>query len=170
MNLRMTTHLFVTDRLLIKGRVETGERRLTNLLNSPRPSWLTVREVDLLDGPRDQRALYECATLRTSEIVLAHEYVDLGGDATMRQLAGKSEERRRAVFYLTRPFGWRLEGEVRGDAQIGAKDADFVVVTRPRLATVDEEEGQRVDDFCGLSSLPYLVLHRSHVQLQAFDD
>ena len=49
MNYPMVNHLFVTERFLVKGQVETGELRLSNFLNNYKKPMLQVEDITMID-------------------------------------------------------------------------------------------------------------------------
>jgi hypothetical protein len=157
----LVTHFFLTPRFLVKGRVRTGESRLSTFLNSFTRPFLGVEDVTLLDVARPERTSVKTLELRVEDVVLAHEFLDLAGDQHQRALARMQEESREVhTFYLREPTGCELFGRVRGDVLATALQGGFCVVTDAEIRGLEEAVGA---EFEKIRKLPYAILNTAYV-------
>jgi len=159
--MEIVTHLILTTRFLVKGRVNTGDRRLTTFLRSYTRPFLPMEDVTLLGLQENQRTLVRSGQLRVEDIVLAHEFLDLSGDEYQRTLAGTEESELKMVdIYLREPRGCELLGMVHPSVVESHEERGFFVVTQPELRGL-KHAGQR--EFEQLQSLSYVTVQRAQI-------
>ena len=82
----MVEDLFLTESFLIKGRLANKYRRLTTMLNDTEGSFLAVEEATMISLKGDELIHTPSVLINPREIILAHELLELSGDAVWRQL------------------------------------------------------------------------------------
>ncbi len=156
------SHLFVTDRFLIKGRAITGDRRLSTYLETVRKPWVMIEDVTLIDLATRDRVVVQRGHLRSKDIVLAHELLDITGDQ-FRKTQGEvgSDDLDLVCCYFRHPIRYELTGRVRKDSTLADESSGFHVVLNPSLRGF-ETAGDA--DLELVTRLPYLIVQRSHIQ------
>jgi hypothetical protein len=161
MTAKVINHLFLTSRFLIKGRVRTGDQRLTNFLRAYRRPFLPLENFSICDLEVGGWEEAENGSVRLEEILLAHEYLGLSGDEHLRGLAEETLfDLQRVSFALSGSPSLEVEGLVRRDSVAHHDLSGFLVVKHPELRRVHEPRAEALQ--C-LKNLPYLVLHCANI-------
>lgn len=154
--------LILTESFLIKGTVRTGERRLSTHLNSMSGPFVEVRDATMIGVNQGERIVSSRALIQSREILLAHELIDLAGDAVLKQLSEVGRERVLVSLYL----GGKLPLEVSGKLLRGAYDRndlgdrDFLVMIDP---VIEGLSGHSEREFKTLLDVPYVIINRRRV-------
>jgi len=159
--MELVNHLFLTPRFLVKGRVATGDQRLSTFLGSYRRAFLTVEDVTLVAIHSPEKTRTGRIELRASDVVLAHEFLDLQRDEHRRTLATQDQAARDTFsLYLREPMGCELLGRVREDALASAQQSEFCVVTQVEVRGLEHASGS---EFEKIRKLSYAILNRSFI-------
>lgn len=156
--LTIVSDLLLTDSFLIKGNIENKYTRLSQVLDETRRYFLKVRDATLVDLNSCERINTPLLHVNVDEILLAHEFLDSGGDPTQRDLAKNQSLHRVRVFY-TGTLNVELGGEVRP----GSYEADdrtsrrFFTMRNPVLRGFQDKGDQ---DLKLLNKLPYAILNK----------
>ena len=161
MDLAMVNHLFVTPRFLVKGRIATGDLRLSSFLTSYRRPFLNIDDLSLLEWSTNSRIVAAQGQVRFDDIVLAHEFLEVSGDSHRKAMAEEDEQSfQMASLYLRAPCPWELFGRVKRDV-VQATGADtFLVVRDPEIRGLESEAAEELEL---LARLPYLILNGNFV-------
>ena len=85
--LTIVSDLILTDSFLIKGNIENKYTRLSQVLDEHRRYFIKVRDASLVDLNSCERINTPLLHVNVDEILLAHEFLDQGGDPQQRDLA-----------------------------------------------------------------------------------
>ena len=97
--LTIVSDLLLTDSFLIKGNIENKYTRLSQVLDETRRYFVKVRDATLIDLNSCERIQTPLLHVNVDEILLAHEFLDSGGDQAARELAKNQPTHRVRVFY-----------------------------------------------------------------------
>jgi hypothetical protein len=156
--LTIVSDLLLTDSFLIKGNIENKYTRLSQVLDETRKYFLKVRDATLIDLNSCERINTPLLHVNVDEILLAHEFLDSGGDPAQRDLAKHQSLHRVRVFY-TGGLNVELGGEVRP----GSYEADdrtsrrFFIMRSPIVRGFNDKGDQ---DLKLLTKLPYAILNK----------
>ncbi len=78
----IVSDLLLTDSFLIKGNVEGKYTRLSQILDEQRKYFLKIHDATLVDLNSCERIQTPMVHVNVDEILLAHEFLDSGGDST----------------------------------------------------------------------------------------
>ena len=160
MDKSFVNHLFLTSRFLVKGRVSTGDLRLTNFLNTYRRPLLKIEDITLTELASGDQILAPVGSVRLRDVLLAHEFLDLSGDLHRRQWAERETfDFEMASVYFRAPSGMELVGRVRSEVIEGTSRSDFFVVVEPQLRGLERHH----PELDVLAKLPYVILNRTQV-------
>src|SRR5262249_39502809 len=140
MDVSIVNHLFVTQRFLLKGNVRTGDLRLSSFLNSLRRPWLTLENATLVEFDRPDRVAAKQFSLRLSDVLFAHEYLDLAGDPLRKSLAPSEQDFRTFLLHFRAPCRLEMLGKIRREALESGKGDEFLVSLDPQLRGLAEAE------------------------------
>ena len=115
----IVSDLLLTDSFLIKGNVEGKYTRLSQLLDEHRKYFVKVHDATLVDLNSCERIQTPLVHVNVDEILLAHEFLDSGGDQHLRDLAKDQKLHRIRVFYTG-----ALNVEFAGEVRPGCYEAD----------------------------------------------
>ncbi|MDP6539361.1 MAG: hypothetical protein QF903_02765 [Planctomycetota bacterium] len=156
--LTIVSDLLLTDCFLIKGNVENKYTRLSQVLDESRRYFLKVRDATLVDLKTCERVETPLLHVNLDEILLAHEFLDEGGDQHARLLASETELHRVRAFYTG-----RLNLEVAGQLRPGSYEADdrlsrrFFILRDPNVRGFDDHGDA---DLKGIGELPYVIVNK----------
>ncbi len=151
----------MTTQYLAKGRIPTGESRLTTFLQGYQRPFLSVEDITLYSLEKDQKIIASRGHIRREDLVLAHEFVDIGGDHFQKALADNTgSDSVVASVVLRQPSGWEILGKVKPEFLEQPQSDGFSVMMQPEFRGI-EDRGVR--EFESLKGLPYLILNRAHV-------
>jgi len=165
MDVAIVNHLFLTQRFLVKGNVRTSELRLSSFLNSVRRPWLAVEDATILEFDRPDRVTTKQYALRLSDVVLAHEYLDLSGDPLRKSLAqSERDDFRSFSIHFRAPCRLEMVGRIRREALESGQGDEFFVALDPLLRGFEEKEDEQLPaEVKSLKSLNYAILNRAQV-------
>jgi len=153
--------IFLTDYFMIKGLVETGGSRLSDYLTRLRRSYVRLHNVTLIDLLDGTSVSAPEAMIQKKEIILAHELLDIAGDATLRQMVDKRSFSLWVDLYHTGNVGMQIRGRIRPEIyeEIDIKREFFVVrdVTVRGINVTVNPQLKR------LSSLPYAIINKQQI-------
>jgi hypothetical protein len=156
--LTIVSDLLLTDSFLIKGNIENKYTRLSQVLDETRRYFLKVRDATLVDLNSCERINTPLLHVNVDEILLAHEFLDSGGDPSQRELAKNQSLHRVRVFY-TGSLNVELGGEVRP----GSYEAEdrisrrFFIMRNPTVRGFNDKGDP---DLKLLGKLPYAILNK----------
>lgn len=156
--LTIVSDLLLTDSFLIKGNIENKYTRLSQVLDEHRRYFVKVRDASLIDLNSCERINTPLLHVNVDEILLAHEFLDQGGDPQQRDLAKGQMTHRVRVFY-TGSLNVELGGEVRP----GSYEADdrssrrFFTMKNPVVRGFNDRGDQ---DLKLVTKLPYAILNK----------
>jgi hypothetical protein len=91
--------LFLTDCFLIKGRLANKFQRLARMLDDADRTYLAIEDAVMASLRGTEVIRTPRVLVNTKEIILAHELIDVAGDAVQRQLATNEKPVRIRAFY-----------------------------------------------------------------------
>jgi hypothetical protein len=151
-------HLLATPRLLARGRVTPLSARLVDHLCGEPRAWFRVEDSEVTEVESGLTYQTPSLFLSTAHVVLAHEYVDLGGDQHLRHMFREKEAVRVRVL-LDRLPGITLLGVMRNGPM--AWDRRFVVIQEPRVEGDSARSGHLAT---AVNGLPYLLVNRDRIE------
>jgi len=156
--LTIVSDLLLTDSFLIKGNIENKYSRLSQVLDEHRRYFLKVHDATLVDLNSCERIQTPMLHVNVDEILLAHEFLDTGGDQHMRELQKDAKLNRVRVFYTG-----SLNVEFAGEVRPGSYEADdrtsrrFFTMRNPVVRGFNPREDQ---DLKLITKLPYAILNK----------
>jgi hypothetical protein len=162
MSTTLVTDLLLTDAFLIKGVVDQKNRRLSDHLDEFKLNFISIRDARLIDI-RSRNVIKTPRILVNMErIVLAHEFLDTGGDLYLKHLAEKHGRVRVPIraFYVG-PLNFEIAGEVRpGCYDVNNQNKRFFIVEEPKIRGIEFKQD---DELAVLSRLPYLIVAKDRL-------
>jgi len=156
--LTIVSDLLLTDSFLIKGNIENKYTRLSQVLDETRRYFLKVRDATLIDLNSCERINTPLLHVNVDEILLAHEFLDSGGDPAQRELARNQSLHRVRVFY-TGSLNVELGGEVRpGSYEADDRTSRRFFIMRNPVVRGFQDKGDA--DLKLLNKLPYAILNK----------
>lgn len=146
-------HLFLLPGMAVRGTVFPCRQRLSDHLRTLQDTLLEVRDAEVCWLRDDAREECRQVHLRLDRLLLAHEYVDLGGDRFLRDRHVQQPTVPVTVGFTGEP-DLRVTGQVRADA-LQRRDR-FMALTDPHCVT----EPQAVAYAGWVHGLPYLLVNR----------
>ena len=144
--------LFFTSHFLIKGRLAGKYTRLGKMLEDAGKTFLTVEDATMISlrGPEVIRT--PCVNINRSEIIFAHELVDVAGDNMARKMASNDKNVRIRAFH-----SGTLQVELAGMVAPGAYEPQnsskwYFIMEKPVVRGLNYEANP---DLKVLDSLPY---------------
>jgi hypothetical protein len=156
--LTIVSDVLLTDSFLIKGNIENKYTRLSQVLDETRRYFVKVRDATLVDLNTCERINTPLLHVNVDEILLAHEFLDSGGDAAARELAKNQATHRVRVFYTG-----NLNVELGGEVRPSSYEADdrttrrFFTMRNPVLRGFNDRGDP---DLKLLGKLPYAILNK----------
>jgi hypothetical protein len=156
--LTIVSDMLLTDSFLIKGNVENKYTRLSQVLDEHRRYFIKVRDATLVDLNSCERINTPLLHVNVDEILVAHEFLDSGGDPAQRELAKHQDLHRVRVFY-TGSLNMELGGEVRpGSYEADDRSTRRFFIMRNPVVRGFSDRGD--DDLKLLARLPYVILNK----------
>ena len=157
----IVNHLFLTSRFLVKGRVATGGKRLTDLLEMYRRDFLAIDDITLFDVEHGDQVISGRGHLRMEDVLLAHEFLDVSSDDHLRSMFEKEDhEYVMASMYFRPPGSVEVVGRVRRSILQATRPNEFFVVQSPNVKGLNDRSEP---DFLRLQQLSYAIVNRSQV-------
>lgn len=152
----IVNHLFLTTQYLVKGHVESGDQRLTDMLrNYPRP-FLAVNDATLSCLDRPEQVTTTQVQLRLHDVILGYEFLDLSGDLYRRVMSEASDqEYQLAGLPVRRLAGVEIVGRMRVEVLKTPQPEGFFVMRNPVIRGVKGSG----PDFEHLGRLPYAIIN-----------
>ncbi len=153
--------VFLTDVFLIKGRLPNKQKRLTNLLEDFARTFLPVHDATLVSLRTREVIRTAVVMVNVSEVILAHELVDVAGDETLRRLAGSSEKKTKIRAF----YNGATQFEIAGQIEPGAYESQpltnrkFFIMQKPLVRGIDLQH----PDLQLLKSLDYAILKKDRM-------
>ncbi len=150
--------LILTDCFFIKCLIDTGGMRLSDYLDNMNRSFVPLKNVTMIDLDKGASLSSHEAFVRTDEIVIAHELLDVCGDRNMRNLVDAGAFSRRVALHHAGGFGIEISGRMRPGAFEGIdREKSFFVVRDVEVVGPDPAINK---EFKLISSLPYAIVNR----------
>lgn len=152
--------LFLTDVFLIKGRLQNKTKRLSNMLEDHRRSYLAVEDATLVSLRSSEVITTPKVMLNVRELICAHELVDVAGDAAMRRLASNEKPSAIRAFY-----NGAVQFELGGLVEAGAYESDAVTgrqyftMQGPRFRGIDTSQAE----LAVLEALDYAIVRKDRM-------
>lgn len=156
--LTIVSDVLLTDSFLIKGNIENKYTRLSQVLDETRRYFVKVRDATLIDLNSCERINTPLLHVNVDEILLAHEFLDSGGDQAARELAKHQQTHRVRVFYTG-----NLNVELGGEVRPSSYEADdrttrrFFTMRNPVLRGFNDRGDP---DLKLLAKMPYAILNK----------
>jgi hypothetical protein len=110
--------VFLTDAFLIKGRLRNKSKRLTNQLEDHARSFLQIDDATMVSLRGTEVIRTPTVMVNTSQIICAHELLDMTGDDAMRRLSSPNKTVRIRAFY-----NGAVQFELAGTIEPGAYES-----------------------------------------------
>lgn len=159
--LTIVSDLILTDSFLIKGEIEHKYARLSQVLDEYRRFFLRVRNATLVDLNTCDRIQTPLLHVNMDEILMAHEFLDTGGDPNKAELYRGQKFNSVRVF-----FTGHLNIEVGGEVRPGSYEVDdratrrFFVIKNPVMRGFNPREDP---DLKLLAKLSYAVVNKTRL-------
>ncbi|MBK8976056.1 MAG: hypothetical protein IPM29_09025 [Planctomycetes bacterium] len=151
--------LFLTDAFLIKGRLVGKYHRLGKVLEDLERTFLSIEDATLVSLRSREVVRTPRVQVNVSEVLLAHELIDLAGDEAMRSLAIDAKTVRVRAFYRG-----GIQVELAGRIAPGAYEPSrgpsrrWFVLADPTIRGLDFEGN---DDLHVLTNLGYAIVQKT---------
>ena len=150
-------HLLVTRSLLACGTIEPCPGRLSDLLRGFAKPSLPLRDAELVSLAGGATVKVDLLHVYLNSVILAHEYVALGGDEHQRAL-WDDMQRLHVQIVLGAIPGLTMRGHIATDAL--ERDERFLAVMRPTVGGGPAEAHPLLDL---VEDLPYLLVNRTAI-------
>lgn len=152
--------LFLTDVLLIKGRLANKTKRLSNVLEDNVRQYLQVHDATLVSLRNHEVIKTPRVMINVDELILAHELFDCAGDATMKQLSGNDKANRIRAFY-----NGSVQFEVGGQIEPGAYESNKVTGRKYFIMNAPIVRGLDLDhaELKVLKTIDYAILKKDRM-------
>ena len=153
--------VFLTDVFLIKGRLPNKTKRLTNLLEDWNRAYLPVHDATLVSLRSREVIRTPVVMVRASEVILAHELVEVAGDEAMRRLAGAVEKPSRIRAF----YNGATQFEIAGQIETGAYESQaignrkYFIMQKPVVRGLDLQN----PELSLLKGLDYAILKKDRM-------
>lgn len=153
--------VFLTDVFLIKGRLQNKTKRLSNVLEDYQRQYLKVSDATLVSLRNNEVIKTPTVMVNVDELILAHELVDVAGDATLRQLSSAAERSNRIRAF----YNGSVQFEIGGTIETGAYESNpltgrkYFIMQKPTVRGIDLKHPElRI-----LSGLDYAILRKDRM-------
>ena len=157
----MVEDVFLTDAFLIKGRLQGKYQRLARMLEDVERQFLTIEDAVMVSLRSNDVVRTPRVQVNVREIILAHELVDMAGDAAYRNMASDDKNTRIRAFY-----SGHIQLEVAGRISPRAYEPTrgqgrrFFVMQEPVIRGLDLESSEELKL---LRSLPYAIVQKERL-------
>jgi hypothetical protein len=155
--MEMINHLLLTDAFLVKGHIETSGRRLTNFLNGFKKDFFPIHDVTLIAMDGGDKILSNEALVPLESIILAHEFLEEGGDNVAKHLGRKDPPAASISAFYRGAYRLDLAGRVKPHSIEEGNGNPFFVVQDPTVSGFGQK---RAREFSLLKKLPYVIVNR----------
>ncbi len=152
--------LFLTDNFLIKGRVFYKYQRLTKVLEDTPEGFLQVLDATMITLRGGEVIRTPSVLVNPTEVVLAHELVDIAGDHALRTLATATQKSSSIRAFYNGELQLELSGRVEAGAYEPAHNNGrrFFIMLDPVLRGLDLDSNP---EFAILKNLSYAIVRKS---------
>lgn len=156
--------LFLTDTFLIKGRLANKSTRLAKMLEDFSQGFLQIEDAAMVSLRGNEVIRTPRVLVNPKEIILAHELVDVAGDATMRQLA--NHERQEKPVRIRAFYKGSVQLEVSGNIEAQAYEPTnlsgrkYFIMDAPTVRGLSSDEN---DELAILQSLDYAIVRKDRL-------
>ena len=159
--MRFLKDVLYTDTFLIKGHVNTGERRLSGFLNNTRNRFIEVEEATLIRHDGGDCIPAARMQVHIRDILFAHESEDTG-DEVLRNLAKHKRDEIRMTAYFSSATPLQLSGRIprRAFDQDAHLPDDFIVVVHPEFRGLPANDAP---EYALLRDLHYVIVNRDRL-------
>jgi hypothetical protein len=153
--------VFLTDVFLIKGRLPNKTKRLTNLLEDFARTFLPVHDATLVSLRTREVIRTPTVMVNVSEVILAHELVDVAGDETLRRLASGGDKRAKIRAF----YNGAVQFEIAGQIEPGAYESQplvnrrYFIMQKPLVRGIDLQH----PELAVLKALDYAILKKDRM-------
>jgi hypothetical protein len=155
--MEIVNHLLLTDSFLVKGHIDTTGRRLTNFLNGYKREFFPIQDVTLIAMDGGDKILSNEALVPIDSIILAHEFLEEGGDSTAKHLGRKDPPAASISAFYRGAYRLDLAGRIKPHSIEEGNGNPFFVVQDPTVSGFGQ---RRAREFSLLRKLPYVILNR----------
>jgi len=159
--MRFLKDVLYTDTFLIKGHINTGDRRLSSYLNNARQRFIDVEEAVLVKHNGEDRIPASSMQVHIRDILFAHESEDTG-DQTLRNLANQQRDEIGVTAYFSSLAPLQLSGRIHKRAldSDARRHYDFIVVVQPEFQGLPDNTAPEYDL---LRNLDYVIVNRDRL-------
>lgn len=155
--MELINHLMLTDAFLVKGHIDTRGRRLTSFLNGYQKEFFTIYDVTMIAMDGGDKILSNEALVPLKSVILAHEFLEEGGDMVAKRLGHKEPPSSSISAFYRGAYKLDLAGRIRPQAIEESNGSPFFVVQDPTVTGLGQRKSR---EFNLLRKLPYLILNR----------
>ncbi len=151
--------LFLTETFLIKGRISNKYQRLAKMLEDYETGFLQVQDATMVSLLGTEVIRTPSVLVNPTEIIFAHELVDVAGDGVSRSLADNSKTTRIRAFY-----NGATQLELLGKVEANAYDPNhnskrrYFTMVEPVLRGLDITGNENLNI---LKDLSYAIVQKS---------
>ena len=153
--------LFLTEVILIKGRLPNKTKRLTNLLEDYGRTFLPVQDATLIALRNREVIRTATVMVNVSEVIFAHELVDVAGDETLRRLAAGSTKTNRVRAFYNGATQFEIAGQIEPGAyeSMPSGGRKFFIMQNPVVRGLDLQH----DELALLKNLDYAIMRKDRM-------
>ncbi|MFK7741741.1 MAG: hypothetical protein AB8H80_15590 [Planctomycetota bacterium] len=153
--------VFLTDVFLVKGRLANKTKRLSNTLEDCQRQFLEVQDATLVSLRNNEVIKTPNVMINLSELILAHELVDVAGDETLRQLANPNTKTHRIRAF----YNGSMQFEIGGNIEQSAYESDKLTNRKFFTMAKPSVRGLNLDnpELKLLKSIDYAILRKDRM-------
>lgn len=157
----MVEDLFLTDAFLIKGRLGGKYQRLNRMLEDTERQFLTIEDAVMVSLRGNDVVRTPRVQVNLREVILAHELVDMAGDASYRHLAEDDKHARIRAFY-SGAIQLEIAGRIAPQAYEPSRGSGrrFFVIREPVIRGLNLEGAHELRLLKGLE---YAIVQKSRL-------
>ena len=152
--------LFLTDSFLIKGRLANKYQRLGDMLERCSTEFLQIEDAAMISLRGDEVIRSPRVLINPSEVILAHELVDVAGDAIYQKLASNDKQTQIRAFYngaVQIELSGRVDEKAYQPEALGGRT--YFTMEEPVLRGVPMQN----EELSVLKDLPYAIVRKDRL-------
>ncbi len=152
--------LFLTDSFLIKGRLANKYQRLGNMLEQLSTGFLQIEDASMVSLRSDEMIRSPRVLVNPSELILAHELIDVAGDAVYQSLATNDKKTSIRAFYngaVQLELSGRIEEKAYQPDNLGGRN--YFTMENPVIRGIATD----TEPLSILKGLPYAIVRKERL-------
>jgi hypothetical protein len=152
--------LFLTDTFLIKGKLANKYQRLGAMLEQCSTEFLQIEDAAMVSLCGDEVIRSPRVLVNPSEVILAHELIDVAGDEVYRNRASNDKQTRIRAFYngaVQLELSGRIDEKAYQPENLGGRR--YFIMEDPVIRGVRTD----AEELSVLEGLPYAIVRKERL-------